>query len=264
MAKSQREGGVGQSASAGKIRRYAPLMIMLALIGAAYAFGLHRYLTLQQLAEHRDMLRESVAANRFAAFGLFLLLYIVVVALSLPGGALLTIAGGFLFGWVAGGAGVVVAATLGAIIVFLIAKTSLGEPLASRAGPWLAKLRQGFQQDAMHYLLFLRLVPAFPFWLINLAPALLGVPLRTFAIGTLIGIIPGTFAFAFLGAGLDSVIVAQRAANAACIAEKGADACPFKLELSALVTPELLIALGALGIVALIPVILRRLKARAL
>ena len=143
--------------------------------------------------------------------------YIVVVALSVPGGALLTITGGFLFGWLVGGLSTVIGATIGATIVFLIAKTSLGETLAAKAGPWMAKLSEGFRNDAMNYLLFLRLVPAFPFWLINLAPALLNVPLSTFVIATFIGIIPGTFAFAFLGAGLDSIIDKQREAYQACL-----------------------------------------------
>ncbi len=100
-------------------------------------------------------------------------------------------------------------------------------------------------------------MPAFPFWLVNLAPALLGVPLRVFVPATLIGIVPGTFAFAFAGAGLDSVIAAQKAAKLACIAAGGTD-CYLRIDLHALVTPKLLVALAALGVVALIPVVLRR------
>ena len=114
-------------------------------------------------------------------------------------------------------------ATVGATIIFLIAKTSLGEPMAARAGPWLGKLRAGFQENALNYLLFLRLVPLFPFWLVNLAPGLLGVRLPTYLLGTFVGIIPGTFAFAFAGVGLDSVIEAQRAAYQACLAKPPAD-----------------------------------------
>ncbi|HSM20028.1 MAG TPA: VTT domain-containing protein, partial [Hyphomicrobiales bacterium] len=171
-----------------------------------------------------------------------------------------TITGGFLFGWIAGGLAVIVASTLGASILFLIAKTALGEPLAERAGPWLGRLRKGFQEDALNYLLFLRLVPAFPFWLVHLAPALLGVPLSTFAIGTFLGIIPGTFTFAFLGAGLDSVIDAQIEANRECLAAGGD--CTFRFDPGALVTKELLIAFAALGIIALIPVMIKKLRAR--
>ena len=138
-------------------------------------------------------------------------------------------------------------------------KTSLGETLAARAGPWLDKLRQGFQENAMSYLLFLRLVPLFPFWLVNLAPALLGVPLGTYVLGTFLGIIPGTFAFTFLGVGLDSIIDEQRASFDRCV-QSGKPDCEFTLDASALVTTELLIAFAALGLVALIPILLKKFK----
>ena len=118
-----------------------------------------------------------------------------VVALSLPGGAVLTLAGGFLFGWFIGGVASIIGATIGATIVFLIARSTIGDALAARAGPFLSRFRQGFQQDAFSYLLFLRLVPIFPFWLVNLAPGLLGVGFGTYVATTLLGIVPGTFAY---------------------------------------------------------------------
>ena len=149
------------------------------------------------------------------------LVYAITVALSMPGGLVLTVAGGLLFGWLVGGLAAVVGATTGATIVFLVARTALGEALSERAGPWLAKLREGFKEEALSYMLFLRLVPAFPFWFVNIAPAMLGVPLRTYVIGTFFGIIPATFAFASAGAGLDSVIMAAKAEHAACVARKG-------------------------------------------
>jgi uncharacterized membrane protein YdjX (TVP38/TMEM64 family) len=247
------------AAAPGPLRRYLPLAVLLALVVVAFAQGWHKYLTLDELVANRALLQAYVTNNSFVALASFALIYIAIVALSLPGGALATIAGGFLFGWMTAGFLVVVAATIGATILFLIAKTSLGEPLARRAGPWLGKLGEGFRADALNYLLFLRLVPIFPFWLVNLAPALLDVPLRTFVIGTFVGIIPGTFAFAFLGSGLDSVVEAQRQANPDCT--PGALDCQFDLELSALVTSELLLALAALGCVALLPVVVKKLRA---
>jgi uncharacterized membrane protein YdjX (TVP38/TMEM64 family) len=156
-----------------------------------------------------------------------------------------------------------VAATVGAVIVFLIARSALGEPLAARAGPWLSKLRQGFQEDGFSYLLFLRLVPIFPFWLVNLAPALLGVGLGTYVLATVFGIIPGSFAYSIAGKGLDSVIVAQQAAHQSCLAKMGSDAeelCPYVLEPGVLVTPGLVAGLVALGLVALIPIAVKRLR----
>jgi len=245
------------------LRRSLPLIILAALIALAFYFDLDRYISLQTVAENRNALMEFVAANWLVAALAFIAIYIAVVALSLPGGALMTITSGFLFGPLIGGLVAVIGATIGATIIFLIAKTSFGEPLAARAGPWLEKLRDGFQKDAMSYLLFLRLVPAFPFWLVNLAPALLGVGLSTYAIGTFVGIIPGTFAFAFVGAGLDSIIAAQQASYDACIADQGIDGgCAFALDPGSLLTPEILLAFAALGVVALIPIVVRRLRER--
>jgi uncharacterized membrane protein YdjX (TVP38/TMEM64 family) len=262
-----RELSVEQGQGAGELqrmrapawRRFLPLVVLVALAALALAMGWHKYLTFEHLAMNREMLRDFVATNQLVALATFALIYVVVVALSLPGGALLTITGGFLFGWLAGGLTTVIAATIGASILFVVARSALCETLAARAGPWLGKLRAGFQEDALNYLLFLRLVPAFPFWLVNLAPALLGVSLRVFVIGTFFGIIPGTFAFAVVGTGLDSVIDAQIAANPGCL--QGAD-CAFQFDPSALVTREILIAFAALGIIALLPVFIKRLRAR--
>ncbi len=139
------------------------------------------------------------------------------------------------------------AATAGATIVFLIARTAVGETFSARAGPWLAKLSDGFKEEALSYMLFLRLVPAFPFWFVNIAPAVLGVPFRTYVIGTFLGIIPATFAFASAGAGLDSVVMAAKNEHAACVALKGADACKLKIHASSLLTKELILALRAIG-----------------
>jgi len=251
---------------AGGIKRFLPLIILAVLIAVVFLNGWHKYLSLAQIAENREALRGFVESNYLLAIGAYVALYVGVVALSLPGGALLTITGGFLFGWLVGGMATVIAATAGATVLFLIAKTSLGETLAAKAGPWLQKLSDGFRSDALNYLLFLRLVPAFPFWLVNLAPALLGVPLSTFVIATFAGIIPGTFAFAFLGAGLDSIIDKQREVHQACLDKQsqagGGEECSFSLDPGSLLTPELIAAFVALGIVAIIPVIAKKVRAR--
>jgi uncharacterized membrane protein YdjX (TVP38/TMEM64 family) len=186
---------------------------------------------------------------------------VATVALSIPGAVLLTVLGGFLFGWLVAGLVVVVAATAGASLVFLAARTSLGDLLAQRAGPRLNALAKGFRDDAFNYLLFLRLVPLFPFWLVNIAPALFNVPLATFVAATFAGIVPGTFAFAFLGSGLDSIIAEQKAAQEACLATGRGD-CAITFEAGALMTPELIIAFVALGVVALMPVVVKQVRAR--
>ena len=245
------------------LKRLWPLLLLLAAMGLVFAMGWHRYLTLQELVERREALRASIAGQSLLAILAFMAIYAATVALSLPGAAVLTLAGGFLFGWFWGALASIAAATVGAIVIFLIARSALGEPLAARAGPWLSKLRQGFQEDAFSYLLFLRLVPIFPFWLVNLAPALLGVGLWTYATATVIGIVPGSFAYSIAGKGLDSLIVAQQAAHQSCLAKMGSDAeelCPFVLEPRALLTPGLVAGFVALGLVALIPIAVKRIR----
>ncbi|GBE44350.1 TVP38/TMEM64 family inner membrane protein YdjZ [bacterium BMS3Bbin10] len=247
------------------VKRLLPLLVLAGVAALVISQGWHKYLTLEQIAANRDLLKGYIADNYLGALLAYMGIYIVVIALSLPGGVFLTLTGGFLFGWLVGGISTVIAATIGATIIFLIAKTSLGEPLAERAGPRLDKLRAGFQDSALNYLLFLRLVPLFPFWLVNLAPALLGVGLGTYIIGTFFGIIPGTFAFSYAGVGLDSVIEAQQQAFQDCLKGQtsGAKECEFSLDPGALVTSELLIAFAALGVVALIPVILKKFRKSA-
>lgn len=250
----------------GLFRRLLPLLVLAGVAALVLSQGWHRYLSLEHIANNRDLLKGYIASNYLLTLLGYMAAYIVVVALSLPGGIFMTLLGGFLFGWLVGGLATVFAATLGATIIFFIAKTSFGEPLAARAGPWLEKLRAGFQEDALSYLLFLRLVPLFPFWLVNLAPAVLGVSLPVYLLGTFLGIIPGTFAFSFAGVGLDSVIEAQRAAFEACQAANPGTAdtaCKFALDAGALVTKELLIAFAALGGVALIPVVLKKFRKKS-
>ncbi|MFZ2018677.1 MAG: TVP38/TMEM64 family protein [Methyloceanibacter sp.] len=248
------------------LKRLWPLALLVAAAVLVLAMGWQKNLSLENLAENRAALRAFIDANMVLAILGFVALYAVVVALSLPGGAVLTLAGGLLFGWLVGGIASVIGATLGAVCVFLIAKSALSDILAAKAGPWLDRFRQGFQQDAFNYLLFLRLVPIFPFWLVNLAPGLLGVSFGTYVITTILGIIPGTFAYSLAGNGLDSVIEAQQAAHQSCLAKMGAggqESCPYALDPGALLTPELIAGLVALGLVALVPVLVKWFRRRA-
>lgn len=243
------------------LTRWLPLIVLAALMALMFALGWQKYLSFKTIGLNYEYLKSFIAANFIAALALYMLIYIAAVALSAPGGLIMTLAGGLLFGWQVGAPATVVAATIGATLLFLIAKTSLGESLAAKAGPWLAKLRDGFRENALSYLLFLRLVPLFPFVIVNLAPALLGVPLTTYVIGTFLGIIPGTVAFSVAGSGLGSVIEAQNKIYQSCLAAAPADpdkACPYSVDTSALVTPELIAAFALLGVIALIPVALKR------
>jgi len=244
----------------GRWCRWLPLVILIAAIIAVWVSGATRYLTLASIAEHRDGLKATVEANHLEALAGYMLVYMACIALSLPGGALLTILGGFLFGWLIGGAATVIAATAGATIIFLVARSSFGAFLAEKAGSRANAFAKGFRRDAFNFLLFLRLVPLFPFWLVNIVPALFNVGVRTYVLSTFLGIIPATLAFSTLGAGLDSIIMAQKAAYEACVAARGAGECRFALDPSALITPQLVAAFAALGVIAIIPVIWKRYK----
>jgi uncharacterized membrane protein YdjX (TVP38/TMEM64 family) len=187
------------------LRRLIPFALLV-LAGIAFvAAGGRHYLTLASLAENRDRLCGLVQHWGVVAALVYVALYAVLVALSVPGGAVLTIAGGFLFGTWLGAACAMIGATAGATGIFLAARAGLGG-LAQRAGPVAGKLEASFRADAFNYLLVLRLVPIFPFWLVNLVPALVGVKLPTFALATFLGIIPGSFVYASIGNGLGSFV----------------------------------------------------------
>ncbi|KZL20196.1 TVP38/TMEM64 family inner membrane protein YdjZ [Pseudovibrio axinellae] len=240
------------------VKRWGVLVVILAVSAYGIAHGWHQEFTLSNLIKNQHLLADYLARHPVLTPLFYFVVYVLAVALSFPGASLLTIAGGFLFGWFFGGVLTVIAATIGATLLFIAAKVSVGATLKERAGPFLDKMASGFRKNAFSYLLFLRLTPVFPFWLVNIAPALFHVPLPTYLIATSIGIIPGTFAYAFVGAGLDSVIEAQEQANLGCAA---AGTC--EVQISALITPELIWAFAALGLVALIPPVIQRFRANS-
>lgn len=224
-------------------KRILPLVILVLLIGSAFAFRIDQYLTLDALRDNRAALLAFVGANRVLAAFIYVLGYAAIVALSIPGAVIMTLAGGFLFGVALGATLTVLGATLGATILFLIARSAAGDFLRRRAGPFLAKMSDGFSKDGFFYLLFLRLVPAFPFWAVNLAPALFGMQLAPFVIATALGIIPGTVVFTAFGASLGEVF------------DVGG-----KVDLKTVFSPTLIAALVGLGLLALVPVLLKRVR----
>jgi uncharacterized membrane protein YdjX (TVP38/TMEM64 family) len=242
-------------------RRILPLVAIVVLAGAAYIVS-GGGVSLESLVRHRAAIDDFVASHRMLAIFVYVGIYITVVAVSLPGAALLTLTGGFLFGIAVGASAAVISATVGATLIFLVARTALGEPLLRRAGPRATQLARGFREDAFSYLLFLRLVPAFPFFLVNLVPAFAGVRLGLFVVATAIGIIPGAIVFALAGAGLDSIIAAQKNSYDQCIAAKGAD-CRLVFEPADVLTPQLIAALVALGLLALMPVAVKFWRTRS-
>jgi uncharacterized membrane protein YdjX (TVP38/TMEM64 family) len=232
-------------AGPGLVGRLAPLALLVIALGVAFALRLDRYLSFDQLAAHREWLLAEVARLGLLAPLCYVLIYAAATGLSIPGAVLLTLVAGFLFGTLAGTAIVVIGATLGAIIVFLVARTAFGDVLRKRAGPFIRKLEDGFRENALSYLLVLRLIPVFPFWLVNLVPAFLGVRLGTFALGTFVGIIPGAFVYASLGSGLGALI------------ESGQ-----RPDLGIIFQPRVLVPLVGLALLALLPVVHKRLSGR--
>ena len=247
MASNMASGGARPSGVGAQLRRYAPLALVAGGLGVGYALGLHDYLSLDYLMTAREGLQGTVAAHPVLSAAAFLGIYALATAFAFPAASVLTVFAGFLFGWQLGGALTAVAATAGATALFLAAKTALGDTLKARAGPKVRKLAEGFQANAFSYLLALRLAPIFPFFVINVAPALFGVPLRSYVAATFLGILPGTFAYAYLGQGLDSVLAAAAASGES-------------VSIGDLVTPQITIAFLALGTVALIPTLVRKLR----
>jgi len=242
-------------------RRLLPLVAVGVLAVIAYVAVGKGALSLDALVRHREAIDVFITNHWLVALLAFIAFYVLVVGLSVPGAVFLTVAGGFLFGVAAGLMAVVIGATIGATLIFLIARTALGETLLRRAGPAAQRLAQGFRDEAFSYLLFLRLVPAFPFFLVNLVPAVAGVRLAPFVAATALGVIPAAFVYTLAGAGLDSIIAAQKASYQGCVAAGGSD-CHFVFDAKDILTPQMLGVLVALGLLALLPVVVKRLLAR--
>jgi uncharacterized membrane protein YdjX (TVP38/TMEM64 family) len=227
------------------LRRWLPVLLLAAAIGTFFALGLGRYLTWEVFRDNRQWLLDEIARMGVVAPLIYILVYTGVAALSVPGGAILTITGGFLFGPWLGGLYSLVGATIGGSIVFLIARTSFGDLLRERAGPALRKLEAGFREDSANYLLFLRLVPLFPFWLVNLVPAFFDVSLRSFVLFSFIGMAPGSFVYSSVGAGAGALIARGETPDLRIIFQW-----------------QVLGPLTALAVLALVPVVYKRVKNR--
>jgi uncharacterized membrane protein YdjX (TVP38/TMEM64 family) len=242
-------------------RRLLPFGVVVVLAGVAYYALGQSGLSLETLVRHRDAIDAFITEHHVLGVLAYIALYITAVAFSVPGAVFLTVSGGFLFGLVVGASAAVVGATIGATLIFLVARSALGKPLLRRAGPRAARLAEGFRNDAFSYLLFLRLVPAFPFFLVNLVPAFAGVRLGPFVAATALGVIPAAVVYAFAGTGLDSVIAAQKKSYGDCLAAGRSD-CHLTFDAHDVLTPQLLGTLVALGVLALLPVLVRRWRAR--
>lgn len=242
-------GSNGDAAKASGYWRYLPLLIIAAGLAFGYAMGWQRFFTLTFLSESSDALKALVASRPVVAPLVFFLAYVLAVAFSFPAASVLTIFAGFLFGWLFGGILVAIAATLGATLLFLAARSAFGDVLRRRVSGRAAKMAEGFEDNAFGYLLVLRLAPIFPFFVVNIAPALFNVTVRVYVAATLLGILPGTFAYAWLGQGVDSVLEAARAAGQ-------------EPSVADLVTPEITLAFVLLALVAAVPTVVKTVRGR--
>jgi uncharacterized membrane protein YdjX (TVP38/TMEM64 family) len=233
-----RHGGSASLRTRFGLVRWLPLGLLASGLAVLYLAGLHEYFSLEALRRSEAELSAFVAEHGLSAPLLYAAIYVAAVALSFPGASFLTIAGGFLFGAAKGTALALVSATIGATLIFLAARTSIGSVLRDKAGPRMQRLRDGFKQDSVSYLLFLRLAPIFPFWLVNLAAAIFGMRLAPYMLATAVGILPGTFVFSYFGHGLRSAIGSE----------------------SPRVPAELFLGLALLALMALVPVVVRRLR----
>ncbi len=220
--------------------RFLPVAVLAVGLVLFFALGLQRYASFATLAEQRATVVAMVEKLGALAPFVFILVYITVVAFSLPGATLLTLSGGFLFGTILGAGSAVIGATIGATAVFLAARYAFADALRARAGSAIERMEEGFRRDALSYLLVLRLVPIFPFFIVNLVPAFLGVRLATYIVATFFGIIPGGIVYASVGSGLGAVF------------DAGGEP-----DLGVIFSPSILLPLLGLAVLALIPVIYR-------
>lgn len=226
------------------VKKYLPIALLVSGLLLAIYFDVHKLLSFEVVGENYSLIKNYIDEQFLLSIIIFAAGYALIVAFSIPGASVLSLMYGALLGTVVSGFLVVIAATIGASMIFLAARYAFADTLKERAGPWLSKMQDGFNKNAVSYLLFLRLVPAFPFFVVNIVPAFMGVTLRTYIITTFFGIMPGTFVFASIGNGIGYVL------------EQGKTP-----DLSILSSPEILLPLAALGLLSLIPIAYKKIKA---
>lgn len=222
--------------------RFFPLIIIITVIALFYLMGWGEYLSVKRLSEFQQDSQNWIEANWLLSIGLFIGLYTSLVAISFPGASFLTLASGMLFGLWWGTGATVIGATLGATLIFLLARSSLGGFLRDRASGFLAKLRDGFERQAGWYLLSLRLVPLVPFWVLNIVAGAMNMRVAPYIFATFFGIIPGSFIYVSIGNGAGEVLA------------RGKD---FEIQ-SLFTQPQLFLPLIGLALLSLLPVLAGR------
>jgi uncharacterized membrane protein YdjX (TVP38/TMEM64 family) len=230
---------IAQTGNKTNIGKVVIAAIAVGVIAAFFYFDLSRYLSLEALKQHRDQLVLFTETHYAASIVLFIVAYVVVAGLALPGAVILTLAGGFLFGSVVGTLFVNLGATTGAVLAFLASRYLLHDVVEQKFGKWLGPFQEGFAKNAFSYLLTLRLIPLFPFFVVNLVSGLTRVNVGTYAAATAIGIIPGSFVYAYAGRQLGSINTLKEIAS-----------------------PNVIGAFVLLGLFALIPIVYKKLTAK--
>ncbi len=218
------------------VKRLLPLLIIGTVLVLFLLFNLDHYFSLEAVRTHRESLLTWVSTHGLLAPLAYMFGYAVAVTFSLPVASLMTLAGGFLFGALFGAVYALAGATMGATVLFLVAKTSVGDYLLARAGGAVKKMQSGFAKNALSYMFVLRLVPIFPFFLVNLAPAFLGVSLRVYVAATFFGMMPAAYVYALAGSGLGGLLDQEG-----------------EMTVGNMLTTEILLALLGLALLSLIP-----------
>ena len=225
--------------------RFGPAVLVLVAIVLVVRSGLLGRLSLEGLRNNRHDLLILVRSHPLQSLGLYAVVYVASVALSLPTALILTLAGGLLFGPWIGGVTAAISCTLGASIVFLISRLAVGDAVEAKTGSRVRAVAEEIKKDAFFYILTLRLIPVTPFWLTNVAAGLIAIPVTTFASATLIGILPVGLIYAGIGSGLDALFVSGR-----------------PLSLHALITPRILVPLIGLAVLSVLPLLYQRRRNR--
>jgi len=227
------------------LRRYLPLAILASLCALFFLFQLHHYLSFEALQKYQFIIKQWTQAHHVAAVTLYILLFMLLLACAIPGGTILCLLGGFLFGSIAFFYALF-ATTAGGLILCLSVRSAIGPPATKRRYQWIKTVERGFQKNAFSYLLMLRVMPFCPCWVSNISAGALNVPIRTFLLATIIGITPATLIYVLAGRGLDKIIVAAPTKGFALLA-----------------SPSIYIPLIGLIILSLLPIFYKAIKKSA-
>lgn len=223
-----------------RVLKYLPLLALFLVFGLFVWFEGYTLFDLAVLKAYHQLIAEAIQENFWLYLLGFISIYTISTAISFPGATILSLLGGYFFGTLYGGLGIVIGATTGATLLFLAAKLAFSDFLRPKVAPYIKRFEKGFQEDAVSYLLMLRLMPIFPFFVVNLVPAFLNVTFGIYVVTTFFGILPASFIYAGLGAAVDNLLELE------------------SLNLSFFGRPEIWMPLAGLALLSFLPVLFKR------